>query len=423
MALSALITSASAVDHYWNATNDRWSVATNWHTTTVPGASDVVYIGLTNYPSPGTSTVDTAGSECQRILIGASIGHTGVLKIVDGDFTVGSGGTTIGSAGDGTVIQTNGSWNSGGVNLNIGSVGAEGLYQLSGGVVSNYSWGFIGLSGNGTFELSDNGEVSGVAGGTSVGNSSGSTGLLTQTGGTWNNNGRPWYAGNSAGSHGTYQISGGILTNCEAIRIGHLGYGKVELSGGSISGSTAPTYVGNENGGTGVVAQSGGVWNNNDKSLYVGNLAGSDGTYQLSGGTLTNCLDIRLGYFGDGTFELSGSGEMRGATTYIGQENGGVGEVIQTGGVWNNDSNTMYVGHLAGSEGAYRLSAGALTNCNGFRVGSDGKGTFELSGSGEARMLRGFIVGWHNGATGIAYQTGGYGRRTRNDHHAKPTRR
>ncbi len=397
-----------AIDHNWNATNGRWSVAANWHTITVPGSSDVVYLGVTNYPSPCTSTVDTAGSQCQKIIIGATPGYTGTLEITDGDFTIGSGGAVIGNSGCGTVIQTNGAWNSGGVNLNIGSdADAEGIYQLSGGIVSNYNWAFIGLSGNGTLELSNNGKVSGVQGGTSIGHSNGSTGLVTQTGGTWDNNTRPWYVGNNVGSYGTYQLSGGTLTNCEAIRIGYQGYGKVELSGGSISDASSQTYVGSESGSTGVVEPRGGTWDNANKTLYIGNLSGSDGTYQLSGGTLTNCLDIRIGHYGNGTFELNGSGEIQGCTTYIGQENGGVGQVTQTGGTWNNSSNSMYIGYNAGSEGTYQLSAGLLTNCAGFRIGRYGKGTFELSGSGHATKLRGLIVGRYSGSTGIVIQTGG----------------
>ncbi|MBT3193703.1 MAG: hypothetical protein HN341_14240, partial [Verrucomicrobia bacterium] len=220
--------------------------------------------------------------------------------------------TLIGHANGatGTVTQTGGIWDNNSRDLVVGNqAGSIGTYQLSGGVLTNCSVVYVGNNGIGTFELSGSGEVNGSTASTFISYANGSTGTVTQSGGTWNNNAQSLVIGSQAGAVGTYQLSGGVLTNCETIYIGNSGSGTFELSAsGLVTGSPAwkRTTIGESAGSAGLFVQTGGTFNNADNHrIDVGN--NGTGTYQLSGGVVTNLRYLSVGRSsGTGTAHITG---------------------------------------------------------------------------------------------------------------------
>jgi hypothetical protein len=147
------------------------------------------------------------------------------------------------------------------------------------------------------------------------------------------------------------------------------------MSGGSLN--ALYQYIGST--GTGMFTQTGGT---NSAQLYLGYNSGSNGTYNLSGTgqLLTNYYEY-IGYSGVGTFtqtggtnstpslsigsnsgssgtyNLSGTGKLSTPTEFIGFT--GTGTFAQTGGI-NTISVYLYLGYNSGSTSTYNLSDGTL---------------------------------------------------------------
>ncbi|MBT3193704.1 MAG: hypothetical protein HN341_14245, partial [Verrucomicrobia bacterium] len=92
---------AAALDHYLFVNDGQWTNPSAWSPSSVPTAADLVTIGHTDYASPGTCTVDTAGSVCSAVYVGHSGEAEGMLRITSGDITPGSGFSAIGDSARG----------------------------------------------------------------------------------------------------------------------------------------------------------------------------------------------------------------------------------------------------------------------------------------------------------------------------------
>jgi autotransporter-associated beta strand protein len=201
-----------------------------------------------------------------------------------------------------------------------------------------------------------------------------------------------------------------------------LGYGTLyvndansEMSGGSLQSNVQ--HVGSE--GTGTFTQNGGI-NSISWGLYLGYNFDTNGTYDLSGtgelsaydehigvsgtGTFnqtggTNTASyLYLGYFvSSGTYNLSDSGQLSSANTeYIGLS--GTGMFNQTGG--SNTTSKLYLGYNSGSSGMYDLSGtGNLFAESEEIIGLYGTGTFTQTG-GANSITNYLCLGYSSDASG-----------------------
>ena len=260
--------------------------------------------------------------------------------------------------------QSQGGMSSGG-HFDVGYNGIA-IYTQTGGDCSSSSslWLGVNTGSNGTYNLSgdtstllmaDGNETIGVRG----------TGTFNQTGGYNRSQSDPITLGQSAGSIGTYNLSGDISTS------------KVVSDQEVIGGGGTGTF--NQTGGSNLIGR--GVFPN----LIIGYGEGSSGTYNLSGGALNVCYTEVIGNLGSGTFNQSG-----GTHTL-----GGIGE----GGKLTISANPGI------SSGTYNLSGGTLTLENGYLPGTIiNNGQFNYSGG----TLNANIT--NNGATTLS----GFGIRTVN---------
>ncbi len=212
--------------------------------------------------------------------------HLGYYSIGDGTYNLGSGDLSSTSE-------------------YIGRSGT-GLFNQSGGTnTSTILYLGSGLTGDGTYNLSNTGSLSttsayiGLEG----------TGIFTQTGGTntVNNN---LTLGHKSTADGTYNLSSGVL-------------------------SSSKEEIGLE--GTGIFNQTGGT-NTVTSNLFLGYYAGSDGTYNLS------------------------SGDLSATSEYIGRSSTGI--FTQSGGT-NTVTDTMTIAQYASATGEYNLQGGTLNVQNG----------------------------------------------------------
>ena len=369
--------------------------------------------------------------------LGENSTGSGTFESWGGDFTAGY--LEVGGAGTGTLNQPHSNikanWASVGVygggiwtqtagtteiknELKLGvEAGSQGTYTLNGGslIAGNES---IGFGGTGAFVQT--GGSNSVTGDVQVGLSSGSVGEyhLSDTGALSANylrvgmagigqftqneagtsvNVRGLFLGWDTGSQGTYKLSDGSITIAENIIMGSYyaahGFGHIQQSGGNInttalsmnSGSlyemtggklTAFFFESIGDVSPGIFKQSGGM---NQITISSGGMrVDSDGTYELSGTGYLKASQVRVGYYGRGTF-------------------------IQTGGT-SEVTTKLTLAMNSGSTGTYNLSGGVLTvaamdvNAGGTFTQSNGTLTSgDLSNRGQINLNGGSAT--VNGAT------------------------
>ena len=232
----------------------------------------------------------------------------------------------------------------------------------------------------------------------------GTTGVLNHTAGMFRDDNNVTL-GNSAGSSGSYNLSGtGALTARNGI-IGQFGSGTFTQSGGTNTLSL-DLHLGSQTGSSGSYNLSGtGALSASEE--FIG-LYGN-GTFTQSGGTNTVRSELYLGYrVGiSGSYTLSGTGELSAPVENIGYN--GNGTFTQSGGAHTVGGN-LYLGRNAGSSGSYTLSGGTLTT--GRTQVSDDANTSSFTQSGGTHStsllsLTGFNPSSHgtyrlNGGTLIA---------------------
>ena len=209
----------------------------------------------------------------------------------------------------------------------------------------------------------------------------------------------------------TYTLSGGTLSGPQATEFvsgtfkqlsGTNTIGEIEIKGGHYTLT---------NGALAVV--SGGVQSGLE---FVG--LGNSGGFIQSGGTHTVAQALEIGFGGSGSYTLkgglltmpvSGPSPTSGFGEFIGENDGGVGTFIQTGGT-NKVADRVVVGTTklglgANASGTYTLGGSGVLNVNTLFVGSEQgcSGTFEfntakgdnaqLTASGTDTSFPGLIVG------------------------------
>ena len=247
-----------------------------------------------------------------------------------------------------------------------------------------------------------------------VGDASGdNAALLISGGGITDASGNAFcFIGNSAGSVGLATMTGGAWDSSQ-ITVGAFGTGTLNISGGTVtdSGATLGLYEGS----SGTATITGGTWNNS--GMFVG--ASGAGTLNINGGLVTVHLDgyrteIQVGNSATGTLNING-GTLENDNGVLGYWQGATGTATVNSGTWNNSGDLKvgrlgngtldisgglvtdtvgYLGWYAGSNGAATISSGTWNNTDdwGLYVGYQGNGTLNLTGNGVVNIGGG--TGW-----------------------------
>ena len=280
---------------------------------------------LTNYLRVGGGGVGTyrlsGGTVSNTTLyVAASSGSTGTVFISGGSI-VGCGGTsesaTVGrnSNAYGQVVQTAGLFSLN-VSTNqadfvIGRDYAEGLYELSGGMVTNAKIVYLGMAATvgshplGTMVLSGSGAIYSSVG-MYLGYGYTATGVVYQTGGLCMPSSlRIGCVASGNRGFGRYEISGGKFVG--SLDVGNGGIGTLQISSNAIL-ETSWFDVGATWSTTGSVFQTGGYVDTRANALSIGAQTGGFGNYSLTGGSLSNLASVTIGSSGGvGFFSVGGT--------------------------------------------------------------------------------------------------------------------
>ena len=246
---------------------------------------------------------------------------------------------------------------------------------------------------NGGTTLIDTGNA--IASSLYLGYTPGSSGAITQNGGT-NTVANDLYLGYDALGTGSYFLSGTAALSAENEYLGQEGTGTFVQSGGTNS-VTSDLYVNRgsyELSGTAVLSadtesirhvglatftQSGG--SNTTSSLYLHGKSGSTpkSVYIQTGGvnTVVNGLTID----NNGQYSLSGSGSLISGWEYIGY--GTLGTFTQTGGT-HVISSWLDIGHDSRTPGTYDLGPDGTLSVGNENIGYQGTGVFNQTGGTHA---------------------------------------
>ena len=116
-----------------------------------------------------------------------------------------------------------------------------------------------------------------------------------------------------------------------------------------------------------------------------------------------------VGYFGNGTLNVTAGGVVTNTVGSIAQENGSLGAATVTGSgsQWNN-SNILVVGNNAGTGTLNVAAGGVVTNTQGF-IANEGpsSGVVTVNGSGSRWTNSSNLYVGHKGAGTLNVQSGG----------------
>jgi fibronectin-binding autotransporter adhesin len=414
-----LFSSVHAVTVTWDAgANSTWDTTTsNWTATTYTNGDDAQFLGS------GAGTVTLSGTITPNsVLVNSSNDYTFAGSALQSS-------STINKTGTGTLTLTT----AGNTATDISAAG--GNLVLSGTSTTTAS-GYVyaansGIAGGGSGTLTVQDSATLTATGLQVGNQSGTTGTVNQTGGTVNLTGagaNDVRVGHWAGS-GSYTISGGILNTLNTnFIVGWDGVGTFNVDGGvaNVKGVRlgANTNVGtlNLDGGTLNIGSSGITQNQastiNLDSGTLGSLAGWSSSLGMNlGGAVdidTTGGDISLSgaLAGAGGFTKTGTGTLTlsgaGASTYTGAtavDNGtlrlsgdltfGTGRLANTSAITVASGaelevagayNTSWNGEVVLNGGTLNYSHGTLENYLNTITLNDGA---EITGTGQR-------IGWQS---------------------------
>ena len=266
-------------------------------------------------------------------------GGTGTYNLQNGDLWVYTD-AYIGYSSSGLFHQTGGSNITQDLYLGYQWVGGPvwtGTYTLENGSLIVGGMEYVGYQGVGVF------------------NQSGGTNTVTQgLGGLAIGGG----GGPYEGGLGTYNLSGGVLT----------------------VSNTAVGYYGN-----GTFVQTGGIHKSIGFGIGVGFGPGTVGNYQQSAGSTTIAGTLWLGFdsSAQGTYTLSGTGQLAAGTEYVGYY--GSGTFNQSGGT-HTVTDTLNIGYSGA--GVFNLSGGSLTAKN---VIIGPQGTWNITSSAAATKITGML--------------------------------
>ena len=421
---------AGVTSCYWEGPEGsyaNWSSA-NW-SPAEPGAGDLAYLGRTGHTTNALVTITSTGEVCYNVFVGYSGGTSGTIDMSSGALSANY--ETVGTQGTGAFTQT------GGVNqidysLTLGQqAGATGSYELSGTGVLSADREYMGNEGSGSFTQT---------GGTNtvdflhIGRYSGSSGTYELNGGTLTVNDRIQH---DDSTDSTLIVDGGVLAgDWTSLSVCDLKIGYAAGTTGTFTMDAARTVSADEvrigGAGTGGFTQTGGnaaVAN----TLWIADQATASGcSYTLSGGTLTvgtgaspyedtivgrygqasfthtggthTAARVILGDYGsgEGTYDLSGAGQVNADNEYVGWI--GTGAFTQDGGT--NTVDFLNIGAASGSTGTYELNGGTLTVNNNISHHSSANSSAlivdggALAGDWTSLSVCDLKIGYAAGATG-----------------------
>ena len=336
----------------------------------------------------GTTTVTTALSYPGGMTV-----KNGTLAVESGGSITGFSNTLVGATiGDiGTLSITS----SGTVSDFLGSIGdsagSTGLVTVDGfgSKWSNATNLTVGQSGAGTLTISSSGTVSDTIG--TVGKNVGSTGSVTVDG-----SGSKWthaaiLSVGQAGA-GNLAISNGGTVSSNQITIGNAtgGTGLVTVNGAgsSVHIDSGLLQVGTSGTGSLVISNGGAVtslWGN------IGAAAGGTGlvTVDGAGSNWSNSLAIglRVGISGTGSLTISNGGTVAATSVTIAANAGSSGTVTMDGGVLNAPAITINAGGTlnfnSSSLTAGAINSSTITNAGQFTINTRAP----ISGSADSRTI------------------------------------
>ncbi len=361
---------AQAATRTWNCSDGYWEDASCWLPSSgLPGAGDDVILNAVGGGDTNLQFDDVTGSRTVKSLTIRTLGSASVTFAQRG----GSLSTST------TTIESGAWWRQNGP---LGSLHRSKSLTVGG----NYELGYAN-----TLQIDGRTLIGGSEGG-SISNASGSFSTVDLDLGSLAGRGR--YVTSGGGLSATqvrvgYQSEGNFLqidgsTQAKTLTLGLGGPGYVSLWGGTLAAETVvvshatPASFG----------QQGGIHTVN--TLVLGQHAGSDGTYKLTGGTLStvsvnvgnlgtgsfahsagvHLVDDNLRIGGSGSYQLSGTGELRLAgNSSIDNE----GSFVQTGG--------RFVGTLVNRGSFVYGAAGGAAPAFAARLVNEGTVTLAVSGS------------------------------------------
>lgn len=208
--------------------------------------------------------------------------------------------------------------------------------------------------------------------------------------------------GNSVGSNGAVTVSGGTWTNTGNLYIGNAGVGTVSLTSGATASSDA-TYLGASPGGTGTLTLAGQSSFTSSGTLYVGyggtpSGTGGAGTVTVSSGTLSSATaSLADGARTTGAVTITGAQSIWNNTGGLVIGNAGIASLtVSTGGqVTTGDA---AVANLALADTSSLLITDAnskLTSTGSLIVGGAGGATLTVQNGG-ALVTGGAAIGRHS---------------------------
>ncbi|USI76494.1 autotransporter-associated beta strand repeat-containing protein [Sphingopyxis sp. USTB-05] len=374
-------------DGLWQASagNDNWTEFDGSANAPFTDAAFAVFSGV-----GGTVTVDASlGAVTASGMQFASDGYLVAgddVALVDAAAIIRVGDGTIGGAGYTATIASN--------LTGIGDVikTDRGTLMLTG---ANSFAGETNVRG-GELRLADGGTLTNADG--MIGRESGEQGIVTVIGTDGSGNASTWTNTGilRVGRLGTGTLNildGGLVTVADIAYIGDdVGsQGTVNVSGQDANGNastwtgTSDIVIGEFGGGTLNITAGGQV---GTQSGWIGSNVGGQGIVNVSGvgangvaSTWTNAGDVRVGYDGNGTLNITDGGKVVSVGGQIGANSDGVGQVLVSGdgSLWEN-SGRINVG--GSGTGTLRIENGASVSSNDGVVGASGHGDAIISGAG-----------------------------------------
>ncbi len=339
LALLFVIKGALAQTVWTGATGD-WFTNANW-SAGVPDSSTEAQIN-----NAGTSQINISGATSSGVTLGLGSSDSGNLS-VDGSGTLDTNGMEIASSGGGNLSITNGAVVSSSRFVIGDDSGSNGMATVSGigSMWNNFVFFDVGFSGTATLNISSGGQVFSNFSQASIGESTGSVGMVTVDG------------------------AGSSWTPAEGVYVGDSGSGTLTIThGGTVSSIFSGNgVIGNNPGSSGSVSVSGAGSNwTNGNALVVGGNGGTGILHISSGGAVSSSYGI--------------VGEIDGAT--------GTVTIDGTGSSWTNSGGDLFIGSDGGVGMLTITNGGQLSDANG-NIGSvgasffpDSTGTVSVDGAG-----------------------------------------
>ncbi len=392
---------------------------------------DYIYIGRT---TPGVFTMTSGTCSVNRVWIsdeGDGDGSADGTLSVSGDAVLNStSGIWIGVDGHGTYSQSGGTVTTDTFTPGFGDIEATITVTLTSGVLntgpvriasgndntatvthSGGHWtttGFMNMARGrrttATYDLSGNAVLDSDA--LRISDSSYGIGTFNQSGNSLHNVGEIRLGG-LPGAESRYNMSGGMLNVRSYIAIYNENLTEFTHTGGTVNADEirmgplswySTTGFGTYNlGGTGVLVANQvnvGLWTN-------GEFLQTGGTCTVNGPLSVGAERNYFGNLGEGMYELSGSGQLTTAHTFVGA--GGVGFFDHQAGS-HGIGGSLVLGRDVSGVGTYNMSGGNLTSA-GTVVGRDGTGNFNHDSGTNA--ISGSLVLGHGETGDGTYGIGG----------------